>query len=467
MSGLFRLATLPIAALLGYWAVGMVAPSEPAHEEPRRGPTPPPMVGLGSPWSRALVHTRQVAPSRAEEAWVEWADNVSTNEIPAAAAALDGTCEFVALQVLFARWALSDPQGALRAWRDKNIAATLSVPMDMQPGKIGRSTLNSKPRCHVGGALLKAWASHQPKEAAQFASEALSRKDADFHSWDLEAAVAPVSGPRREFGRFNETVKSNPKQAAEEALKLPSSERQASAGRAVLAEWVKSDPVAAEAWYRSWPEATKSALATANFDYPMAAAPADMRARLWLERVSPELSDESLRQASTSFGRYDRGSAASHTATALVEWMSEDFSAARAWVQSQTRPQIESFLTGHLAGALVGQGRSTDAVALVDALPDENKPLALHGLVQGWTAVDAKAAASWAETIEDSDCRDASLSTIVTSVSLENPSWALGVAAKISDGTKRDIATTSVINSVKWSPVSNAQLLGEQGFPIE
>ena len=41
------------------------------------------------------------------------------------------------------------------------------------------------------------------------------------------------------------------------------------------------------------------------------------------------------------------------------------------------------------------------------------------------------------------------------------------VLEKIGDTTQRDQATTTVINSVKWSQASNKRLLEAQGFPME
>jgi hypothetical protein len=72
--------------------------------------------------------------------------------------------------------------------------------------------------------------------------------------------------------------------------------------------------------------------------------------------------------------------------------------------------------------------------------------------MRGWLVVDAQAATAWAQTIEDPTCRDACLSAVVTSTGLENPSWALTVAGKISDANQRDTATISVINHAGWSP---------------
>jgi hypothetical protein len=464
----FRTLAILLAAALGYAAAGLVSPGPSTHSRIHR-PAPPPKLGGGASWSRALAQVRQVAPSRSEEAWVLWADGVPERDIPAAVAALDGSRDFVALQVLLARWALTDAPAGVRSWKAKHVIPSLGVPMDTRRGdEHGLSILGAQPRKQIGSALLKAWSSRDSAEAARFAGQALKDNDPDFYSWDLKSAAPPLLGATGETARFAELVKANPQQAATEALALPSVARQAMVGRVVMAEWMKTDPAAAEAWYRAWPKATQSALMTENFDYAVSNAPADTRARLWAERLPPLTDPQTLAEAPIEATRSSFGTEpVSEASIALIEWARDDAVAARTWVEGQPSPAIRNLFTGHLAGALVGQGRAEEAVALVNALPAEGQPLALRALVNGWIAVDATAALAWAERIDDSTSRDACLSAVVGSTAPENPEWAMKVVEKIGDTTQRDQATTTVINSVKWSQASNKRLLEAQGFPME
>jgi hypothetical protein len=409
-------------------------------------------------WQNTLSQQRAMPLSTAERSWVLWVDQVPENEIETAIRALDPNYDLIPLRLLFSRWAKRDGPAALACFKSLHFPQTMHFAQESTGGLGSTSSFAEYPSRSVLDDLLRAWATTDPQATAAYAQELV--KDSNINKNQL----SEISFAAAELAKWKpaaESAATPPTDfvAAAAALSEQKSvKQQASGARALLQKWVGSDPAAALQWWSTVAPEVKQRFGTDWMEWPLEMAPAASALPVMMEhllRSNSDLTDSisamsKLGMNSFELNRHDQmgnNRLLQWTSYRLREWLAEAPESAVAWVDQQRNPQLKSYLVGQIGDQWTQQGKATEAIKLVQALPDTDMPTALRGLMQGWANTDAKAATQWLQKIEDPICRDECLATVIKQSGKSDPQWGLELALKISDPA---IAKATIGSVTQW-----------------
>ena len=343
---------------------------------------------------------------------------------------------------LFRAWAKSD---ANSAWK-----AALAL-------------TDSEGRATCLGAIAGELAKSSPEAAIKMAMTlGMGSTRADvfrglFREWgkvNMAAAVAywnnhpdlPTDAYAISFS-FYELAKSNPEQAAAQALTIASSHARQNSLSSALGQWARKDYDAALAWVTKIqdPMARDDALAAMlQNDYGMDPL-RSMEALKWID--SPDKQREVKRSFISSWMRKDPAAAMDYMLREGGGQLDENYSWSIGYaLENLTTEERTSLLArlpegkakdrmmSNLATNYIYNGRYPQAVAALNSLPDSSdRDSNLHSLGQQWGKKDPQAAANWINAQQDSSDRDLVVAGYASAVAGRDPQAALQWAASIPD----------------------------------
>jgi len=408
-----------------------------------------------------MAAARQAPSSQSETAWVKWAFAVPDAEIAAAIASLNPFSDFHALRVLFSRWVRLDATAAWKAFEALPIPETNITwygDHDSESLDLPGGTLSDNPRGLIIGRMLYSQHHTAPAAALAYAQKMKSER------------VGTISGSEayqitefiREKG-LAATDSGSPLDPAADlaaAISLPDSNTKQKTLQSTLEKWAGQDADAAARWLLALPEEDRAGLKlgpTADAIFSKT-APA-----LRAEILTSGLRGNGISQEQINLSRaitagngmhpenYDTIRQIKRSAAALEQWASQDPATAQAWLAAQPEDALKSYLSGEMAGVL-SRTSPTEAIALLNDLPDDQLPAAVASLASGWMQKDAAACAAWVAKIDDPATRESCQQAMARSIMSSDPALALRLSLQITDETKRQNIQQKITDGLDWNP---------------
>lgn len=329
----------------------------------------------------------------------------------------------------------------------------------IEPEKIGGviDTLNKR---HQGTAdallrnlLMARWAETDPAGALAWirTKDVANRSNdsADFYlAWGTVDPVAAIAGLKQipdlwkkaqaEAGIFGQLAETDPQKALSLLQQLPANQQSIATQRAIFGSWAGVDPLAAAAAVMKLPRGFNQTTAVdgvaefwANQDPQAALA--------WIDQLPPGYGKESAKlNAMTSIATQDPALAATYidtpgmgNRTVLIgevseNWAQTDPQAALAWVGNVSTGQVYNKAMLGILGQM-GQADPQGTAAYIAQLPDASmRDDADKQLAGTWAQSDFDGALAWAQGLpaSDGDTRSAALGSVMHNWILSDPAGA-------------------------------------------
>lgn len=417
------------------------------------------------------------------------------------------------LQVLFKRWAQSDPETAVRE------AQAITVQDNRNAALAGTFQAWSK----KDAAGLVQWLQSQPKGQSfarilQAAIPGLA-ENAPEAAYLLLQNMAPHLLRNYAYSIFTSWARTDPVTALSRMMAMPSSRSWGGSVQGIVAEWAQRDFAAAEAWVNAQPEGGIQAEARRGLLGALAATDPARAAALALavpdaqERKNSlqsillpwiqtdlagavawvkQLQDESLRQVAIpqimdSWFAANPAEALEYAMTlpagkqrtaALViiagSWANSDAKAAVEWLKSLPTGREQQMALQSSIYALA-QSDPVATSALLDAMPaSAARRNCMAGLLQSWIEVDSDKALEWARSLPSAmDRAQACQQLAYTSWAMQSPTQAAEMLMSLPAGRQRDNGISSLVSrwaqqdlqgALDWSLTLEDEVLAKQAL---
>jgi hypothetical protein len=365
---------------------------------------------------------------------------------------LQGKQHYLAVASIFHMWAIDDPQAASREMmkldnprqRDLVIPSVVHGMAQRDPQAVWEFalTLPLRDRQPIQRVILRTAGRQDPVTAARLADQLNPKQKAEAYGdiarvWaqeDLSAALGWAKDLPK--GKSQENVfrslgsdwaNSEPRAMAAFIGELPPGKQHDVLSQSLATSWSKTDPHLALQWSAGLPSGqsrnnvTRKIIAELTKQDPAAAV-------AWISKESANPTQNGLYR------------------TIASSWVQSDPDATMAWVKSLPPAGIEQ-----AASDIIRDVSETDpagAAGFIDSLPKTSTIYLTGTVVKNWVPADAKAAAAWADDMEEGMAKDNAFTALGDAWGKTDPASAAAFAMEQGDARLRDKLIGKV--AIEW-----------------